>query len=66
MHRVCIHIGLSLFAIKQMCETTEHCDDCPLCEFCLAANFDKEPCEWDDKLLPDAGLMLDLTETKEK
>lgn len=25
MDRVCIHIGLSLFTIKRMCETQERC-----------------------------------------
>lgn len=67
MKKVCIHIGLSLFAIKRMCETTDNCNECPLRAFCGESNFFiADPCCWDEKLLPDAGLMLDLTDAKEK
>lgn len=66
MDKVCVHIGLSLFAIKRMCETMKYCKDCPLYTFCGEGNFMDDPCSWDDKVLPDAGITLDLTETREK
>lgn len=64
MDRVCIHIGLSLFAIKRMCETQERCARCTLYHFCEDTNLN--PREWKNELMPDAGLMWDLTEGKEK
>lgn len=64
MDKVCIHIGMSLFAIKRMCEPRKQCDGCPLFDFC--EDTGSRPWEWKNELLPDAGLMLDLTEVKEK
>lgn len=64
MDRVCIHIGVSLLAIKRMCETREECGGCPLYKFCGDNGI--QPWKWKNELFPDAGLIWDLTDTKEK
>lgn len=65
MDKVCVHIGLSLFAVKCMCESMECCKVCPLCVFC-EGNFTSAPCSWDDKVLPDVDITVHLTETEEE
>lgn len=62
MEKVCIHIGLSLFAIKKLCESQSNCANCPLLNFCSNDGWGCEPSEWHEDFLPDAGLVLDLTD----
>ena len=65
MEKVCIHIGLSLFAIKKMCESQGNCGNCPLLNFCSNDGWGSKPWGWNEELLPDAGLMLELTDGNE-
>ena len=62
MEKVCIHVGLSLFAIKKLCESQGNCGNCPLLNFCSNDVWGSEPCECNYELLPDAGLILVLTD----
>lgn len=65
MERAFIHIGLSLFAIKKMCESQSNCENCPLLNFCSNDGWAYEPYGWNEELLPDARVVMDFTDGKE-
>lgn len=58
MVKVDIHVGMSLLAIKRLCESKTNCADCPLAECCSHAMFDVSPCAWDTDLFPDVNIRL--------
>lgn len=58
MVKVDIHVGMSLLAIKRLCESRANCVDCPLAECCAHGLFDVSPCSWDTDLFPDTNIRL--------
>ena len=58
MVKVDIHVGLSLLAIKRLCESKTKCYDCPLARCCAHGMFDLTPRAWDTDLFPDANIRL--------
>lgn len=58
MAKVDIHVGISLLAIKRLCESKTSCADCPIAECCAHGLFDVSPCTWDTDLLPDVNIRL--------
>ena len=60
MEKICIHIGLSLFAIKELCEKQDTCSNCPLWDFCTSTHSDS-PIEWDFDTFPNVAVVLELT-----
>lgn len=66
MEKVCIHIGLSLFAIKKLCESQETCTNCQLRDFCISQHtlgLDS-PHLWDFDTFPNIAVMLKLTKAQ--
>lgn len=56
MVKVDIHVGISLLAIKRLCESKANCGDCPLAECCACGLFDVPPRAWDTDLFPDVNI----------
>ena len=60
------NVGLSLLALKTLCETRAICkisrtgDTCPMYEFC--ARYGIRPSTWDGKELPNVVINLDIKE----
>lgn len=64
MEKIYVHIGISLFAIKKLCEKQHRCTDCPFWSFCPTHSFDS-PDEWESDTLPNVGVILGLTDGNE-
>ena len=60
MEKICVHIGLSLFAIKKLCEKQCTCTNCPLWDFCESENI-IDPSFWDSETFPNITVILELT-----
>lgn len=56
-----VDIGLSLLAIKRLCERTDFCVNCPLLNFCCNDTFMVDPCYWNEESLPKVGDIVALT-----
>ena len=65
MEKVCIHIGLSLFAIKKLCESQETCTNCALWYFCKSPHSLDSPREWDFDTFPNISVTLNLTNVQD-
>ena len=65
MEKICIHIGLSLFAIKKLCEKQCTCSVCPLWDFCKSTNNLDTPMGWNSDAFPNVAVILDLTDGNE-
>lgn len=61
MEKICVHIGLSLFAIKKLCEKHCTCTNCPLWDFCRSTHSLDSPHTWDFDKFPNIAVMLELT-----
>lgn len=57
----CVHIGIALFAIKEICLSRDMCQDCPMEQWCN--NIPSIPCpgDWDSDTLPNIAVVLELT-----
>lgn len=65
MEKVYIHIGLSLFAIKKLCDSQETCTNCPLWDFCKSTHSLDSPDDWDFNTFPNVAVILELTDSEE-
>ena len=61
MEKICVHIGLSLFAIMKLCKKHDTCINCPLWDFCKSAHSVYTPSEWDSDTFPNVAVVLELT-----
>lgn len=61
MEKICVHIGLSLFAIKKLCEKQCTCTNCPLWDFCKSPSSVGTPNVWDSDTFPNVTVVLELT-----
>ena len=59
MEKICVHIGLSLFAIMKLCKKQCACTNCPLWDFCRSTL--DSPIEWDSDTFPNVAVVLELT-----
>lgn len=65
MEKICVHIGLSLFAIMKLCKKQDTCTNCPLWDFCKSTNSIDSPNSWHPETFPNFTLVLELTDSNE-
>lgn len=65
MEKICVHIGLALFAIKKICLSHETCQDCPLRHCCRGIADFAHPVLWDSNRFPNIEVVMDLTTGRE-
>ena len=61
MEKICVHIGLALFAIKGLCESHGTCYDCPMRPWCKGIEGVVYPDDWDSDRFPNIAVLLELT-----
>lgn len=62
MGKICVHVGLALFAIKVLCLSRDKCQDCPMEQWCNDIDTIMCPDKWNSNAFPNIVVVLELTD----